>query len=252
MTTALAPQSLAEAEHFAKQIAQSALLPDTLRGKPGDVLVVLLTGLELGLSAMQSLRGIYVVKGRPILAADTLVALCVRSPVCERFVCIESTPERAIYETQRKGSPPVRRTWTMQDAKRANLGGSTWSSYPAQMLRHRCAADLARDVYPDLVLGLYEEGEAAEIAAPKVEVVASAPERRPAPTVEAPKALPAPDAGAIRERIAQASSLEALEAAGAEVRSLPLGKREALRHDYAKRKAELTKPAETPKAEVQP
>jgi hypothetical protein len=114
------------------------------------------------------------------------------------------------------------------------------------MLRHRCAAALARDVFPDLVLGMYEASEGEEMAA-RVEVSERAPERRP----EAPKALPAPvDPVALRERIALASSLEALESVGAEVRSLPQSEREALRGDYAKRKAELTKPTEAPK-EVQ-
>ena len=247
MTThALAIRSVSEVQSLAEQLAKSGLTPDTLRGKPQDVFVVLLTGLELGLSAMQALRGIYIVKGRPILAADTLVALCVRSPVCKYFRCVESTPLKATYETLREGHPePVKLIWTLDMAKRAGLGGQTWSAHPEAMLRHRCAAALARDVYPDLVLGMYEASEGEEMAA-RVE----ASERRPTPTVEGPKALPAPDAGAIRERIALASSLEALEALGSEVRSLPQADRETLRTDYAKRKAELTKPVEAPK-EVQ-
>lgn len=244
--TALAPQSLPEAEQLAARLAQSALIPDTLRGKPGDVLVVLLTGLELGLSPMQALRGVYVVKGRPVLAADTLVALCKRSPACLYFRCITSTPETATYETQRQGDPePTRLTWTQADAKRAGLGGGTWQAHPAAMLRHRCAAALARDVYPDLVLGLYEESEGAELAVSKVEVI-PAPERRPAPTVEVPKALPAAaDLTGLREAIAAASDLAALERLVPELSKLAAPEREAVRPDYAKRKTELTaKPAE--------
>jgi len=86
--------------------------------------------------------------------------------------------------------------------------------------------------------------EAGAVEAPRPTFTAPAtqapvPERRPV------------DASAIRERIAQAQDLAALEAVGAEVRSLPQAEREALRSIYTQRKAELTKPVEAPK-EVQP
>lgn len=213
--TALVPASMPEAQSIAKELAQSSLVPEPLRNKPHDVLAVMLAGMELGLSPMQAFRGIYIVKGRPILAADTIVGLCkARKDVCKYFRTVESTATKATCETWREGDPePTRLTWTAEMAKRAGLGGQTWSAYPEAMLRHRCAAALARDVYPDLMLGIYEEGEAAEIAAPKVEVVTPAPERRPAPTAptveapaaEAPKALPEPKP--IPEEIAARASL---------------------------------------------
>ena len=64
------PDALAQLEAFAQKIAPSALLPETLRGKPGDVLITIMTGAELGLSPMQSLRSIHVVKGKAILSAE--------------------------------------------------------------------------------------------------------------------------------------------------------------------------------------
>jgi hypothetical protein len=54
----------------------------------------------------------------------------------------------------------------MEDARRANLvGRQNWKAHPAAMLRARCAAALARAVYPDLLLGVYEESEGEEIVA---------------------------------------------------------------------------------------
>lgn len=71
----------------------------------------------------------------------------------------------------------MRRVWTMGDAKRAGITGKgTWAAYPAAMLRHRCAADLAREVYPDVLLGLYDPEELGDAPdAPQSADVVQAP-----------------------------------------------------------------------------
>jgi hypothetical protein len=129
--------------------------------RPEEAAFLLMTGRELGLSPMQSLRGIYVVSGKPVLSADLMVAAVRRSGLCESWRVVESTAARCEIETLRKGeTAPARRVWTMDDAKRAGLAGKgTWAAYPAAMLRHRCAADLARQEYPDVLLGLYDPDE---------------------------------------------------------------------------------------------
>ena len=59
------PSNLAELDSLSDKLAKSALIPEALRNKPADVAVVLMTGAELGLGPMLSLRSIYVVKGKP-------------------------------------------------------------------------------------------------------------------------------------------------------------------------------------------
>jgi len=198
------PQSLDQAMTLARTLAVSALLPESLRKKPEDVLVVLMTGRELGLSPMQSVRGLHVIKGRPVISADLMVALAQRSPVCEFFRLVESTDTRASYETKRKGSDVVKMSFTIEQAKAAGLTGKdTWRSYPAAMLRARCAASLARAVYADLLFGVYEHDEADDLrktdgssrngngkAAPAViDVTPVAPAEEP----KAPEPTPAAD-----------------------------------------------------------
>lgn len=164
---ALAPRTFAEAQHFAETVARSTFVPDAYRGKPGDVLACIIAGHELGIGPMQALRAIHVVKGKPILSADLMIALVKRSDECEYFRLVESTPERCTYETLRRGDPePTRIAWTMEDARRAELTRNpTWKNHPAPMLRARCGSALARAVYPDLVMGIYDETEGEEIAA---------------------------------------------------------------------------------------
>lgn len=197
----LTPSSLAEAREMAREMAPSGLLPQELRGKPGDVLILMMCGAELGLKPMQALRSIYVVKGKPVLSADLLVALVKRSPKCRYFQLIQTLPTVATYETHREGEPePVRLSWTVEKAKEAGLtGGATWRGHADTMLRHRCAAALAREVYPDLALGLYVEEEAAEIRAgeaprPAPARAAQPPHRSAPPPPQEPPTAPEEEA----------------------------------------------------------
>lgn len=159
--------SLDDVERLARTAVASGLVAVK---RAEEAVVLLLTGRELGLSPMQSLRGIYVVGGKPVLSADLMVAVVRRSGLCRSWRVLKSTAAECTIETQREGETEVaRKTWTAEDAKRAGLlGKGTWAQYPAQMLRHRVAADLAREVYPDVILGLYTDDEIDRTAAPVV------------------------------------------------------------------------------------
>lgn len=188
----LVPFEMSELSSLAAIIFESALTPDAIKSKQ-DAAILVMTGNELGLSPMQSLRSIHVVKGKPVLSADTMVALCKRSPVCASWRVVEASAERVTITTTRQGDEPETLTWTMQDAKRAGLGGDNWRKYPRAMLRARCSAELARQVYPDVVGGIYDPDEdevredAPQSTVPTRIIDATQPDAAPAP-----KALPEP------------------------------------------------------------
>src|SRR5690606_14566168 len=115
-----------------------------------------------------------------------------KHPACKYFRLVESTDERATYETLREGEPePTRITWTIQQAAKAGLTGrQNWKAHPAAMLRARASAALARAVYPDVAMGIYDPDEALDfidvsrsVSKPRVEVNAKAPPP-PAPKTE--------------------------------------------------------------------
>lgn len=179
---AIVPRTVDEVRTLAAQFAKSALLPPDLRGKEADVFVTILAGQELGLPPMAALRGIHVVKGKPVLSADSMVGVALRSGLAEYFSCVEENATSVTYETKRRGSPhPQRCTWTMDDARQAQLGGDNWKRYPRAMLKARCKAALARDVYPDVLAGCYDDDEARDFA-PAASVV---PLRAPVDAVDA-------------------------------------------------------------------
>lgn len=158
---AIVPKSLAEVQTMADVFAKSGLLPEALRGKAADVAVQIITGQEIGLAPMAAIRGVHIVAGKPILSADTMVALALGSGLCEYFSCVEETPTQVTYETKRKGSPnPQRVTWSDEDTKAAGLQlKDNWRMHKKQMRRARAKAILARDVYPDVLAGCYDPDE---------------------------------------------------------------------------------------------
>jgi hypothetical protein len=127
-------------------------------------LMIMLTGRSLGIDPVAAMRGTHIVSGKSVLSSDMMVGIVRKSGVCESWVVIESTHEKCVIETRRKGDDvPVRHTWTIEMAKRAGLAGKgTWAAYPHSMLRARCSAELARMVYPDFLFGVYAEGEIPE------------------------------------------------------------------------------------------
>jgi hypothetical protein len=165
MARAYEPQNYGEAMQMAKTLAGSSLL-GALK-TPEAVFMVMATGAELNIPPTAALRSVHIVQGKPVLSADLIVAVCLRSPLCGYFTCKKSTPAEATYETKRRGSGPVENTFSLEDATRAGLSGKdNWKNYGKAMLRHRAAAELARMVYPDLILGIYAEEEMQEVGAP--------------------------------------------------------------------------------------
>lgn len=159
LSRCLQPRSIAELRQVAADAAASRYFPVK---SVEEAFVILMTGAELGLQPMQAMRGIYVVNGKPVLSADMLVAAVRASGACESWRVVVSTAERCEIRTRRKGeSEDEIGVWTRADAERAGVyrKPGPWQQYPDRMLRHRCASDLARRVYPDVCLGVYVPGE---------------------------------------------------------------------------------------------
>ncbi len=161
-STALEPSTAEQAFWLATQLAKSGLLGRIQR--PEAAFAIILCGRELGLTAMQSLRSIHIIEGKPTLSADLMAALVIRSPLCKYFRLVESTNQVARYETLRTSTDkPTVMSFTWEEAKTAGLiNKNNWKAHPAAMLRARCIAALARVAYPDLLVGIYEEDEISE------------------------------------------------------------------------------------------
>lgn len=158
---ALMPKSFDESRALANSLSESALIPTAMRNKPADVLVTIMAGQEMGLPPMASLRAFHVIEGKPVPTADGMVAIALGSGKCAYFERVEESDTAVTYETLRVGAQQPRRcTWTIEMAKKAGLHlKDTWRLYPRSMLASRAKAELARDVYPDVLMGCHIEDE---------------------------------------------------------------------------------------------
>ncbi len=167
----LTPRNLEEALKFADIMSKSDLVPRDFRDKPGNILVAIQKGLEIGLSPMAALESIAVINGRASLWGDALLGLVQVSPQYEWHNEAESTPTKGVCIVKRKGHEPHRVEFSIEDAKRAGLLGKSgpWQQYTARMLTLRARAFALRDKFADVLKGLSMAEEALDIPQPQQE-----------------------------------------------------------------------------------
>lgn len=154
------PSNLAEAMEFAKIISESDICPKEHKGKPGNVLVAIQMGGEVGLSPLQAINSINVINGKPTIWGDAALALVVIHPAYEwheeKVVQDPNGNHRAFSTIKRKGAEPHTYEFSVEDAKKAGLWGKAgaWTSYPKRMLQMRARGFVLRDKFPDALKGL--------------------------------------------------------------------------------------------------
>lgn len=179
-TGILNPTTLAEALQMAEVISKSSIVPKDYQGNPGNVLVAIQWGMEIGLPPLQAMQNIAVINGRPSLWGDALLALCKASPLCE-YITETMDGDTAICAAKRRGDPhPVVREFSVEDAKKAALYGKQgpWQQYPKRMLQMRARGYCLRDAFPDVLKGMAVAEEESDR-----EVVGTAETTGPAPKI---------------------------------------------------------------------
>ena len=162
----LSPQTFEQALTFSNYLAESDMVPKDFKGKPGNCLIAMQWGSELGLKPLQSLQNLAVINGRPALWGDAVIALVLASPVCE-YVTEDDDGKTAYCRVKRKGAPEQVRSFSMDDAIKAGLAGKQgpWTQYPKRMRQMRARAFALRDVFPDVLRGMPIAEELQDMAA---------------------------------------------------------------------------------------
>lgn len=163
----LQPSNLQEAMSLAELMANSEMVPKDFRGKPGNVLVAVQMGAEVGLAPMQAIQNIAVINGRPSIWGDAVKAIILNSPLCEKFE--ENFDEQSMtawVTVKRKGHAERQVSFSQGDAQAAGLWGKQgpWSQYPKRMLAMRARGFASRDEFADVLKGLSVAEEQMDIA----------------------------------------------------------------------------------------
>ena len=197
----LMPQTQAEKYEMAGVLCKSGLIPRGL-DKPEKVFVALQWGHELGLTPMVAVNNIAVINGKPTLSADIMSAVVKRSPEYGGIKWLEMSDKKAECEITRilpnGEKETIVSSFTIEDAKKAGLADrDVWVKYPKRMLKHRCLSYGLKDMFPDMLAGLYDPEEMESVQSDKT---APTTERNVTP-VEEKVVTPEPSAEVIEGEI---------------------------------------------------
>lgn len=127
-----------------------------------QALFLILKGYELGITPLQSLAEIHLINGKPGLSVQLMIGLANRSGMLLHLDMPDATDayaaKKATVTGVRRDRPdsPVSMTFSMDDAKAANLlGNPIWQRYPGQMLVNRAMSMVLRRLIPEALSGMY-------------------------------------------------------------------------------------------------
>ena len=199
--TAIVPTDMDSCYRLAKAVCMAGMAPKGL-DTPEKAMVAIMHGLEIGLTPMAALQRIAVVNGRPTIWGDGAIGLVRGSGLCEwvkERIDGEGDSRAAICEAKRRGEPEaIVRKFSVSDAKKAGLWGKggPWQQCPGRMLQMRARGFALRDLFADVLGGLYlkEELDDADQAPRREPPVPSAMPTPPVPNVTRlePPAPPVP------------------------------------------------------------
>lgn len=164
--TPIVPRNLDEVYRLSQAIALSGIAPDGMK-KPEQVMIAVMHGMEIGLPPMQAVQRIAVIHGRPTLWGDAIPALLwARGFKIDEGHEGEGDTRTAWCEITRPDGHKVRRTFSVAEAKKANLWDKSgpWRNYQDRMLAMRARGFAARDGAPDVLSGLYLAEEVQDMA----------------------------------------------------------------------------------------
>lgn len=152
--------TVAQVVELAKIMAASGLFPDARTAQSATGLMLL--GHQFGLTPVQSLTGIHIVKGKPMLHYSVLLAKVRQHPDYDYRVK-EHTDKVCSVEFYHKGKPVGVSTFTAEDARKA--GTQNMDKLAKTMLLARAASQGVKWYAPDVVNGMpvYTEGEIDEL-----------------------------------------------------------------------------------------
>jgi hypothetical protein len=149
--------SFDELHKFAALLVRTRFLPESIT-TPEQALAIIMTGRELGIGPMHALRSIGVIKGKPTVSAELMLALFKRAG--GRSLWEVSTEQVARITLRHPNGDEHVETFTMDDARQAGLAGKDmWKRYPKAMLRARALAAGLRAIAPDVIAGTYTAEE---------------------------------------------------------------------------------------------
>ena len=117
-------------------------------------IAIAMKGHEMGIPPMQAFSHIAIVQGKPCISSELMLAQIYKNVPGAKVDILKNDETEAIISAKRPGEKATTFTFTMEDARRANLTGKgTWAQYPKVMLMWRAISMMARTKFPDAIMG---------------------------------------------------------------------------------------------------
>jgi hypothetical protein len=178
--------------HFYEQLPDKK--PDFTKGKVPAVVAVLIQGYQLQLPPLTALQHIIPVNGLLSIKGDLAKSMIFNSGKLKPGSWVEEetgTIDAGDYmvkitATRSDNGQTLSRSFSVGQAKRAGLWiteaqvngqdgwkykSSAWWKYPTRMCNYRALGFIARDMFPDVMAGIYTTEEAMDIPKDAVEVI---------------------------------------------------------------------------------
>lgn len=164
---------------MSKVFYESGMFPDIRSA--AQAIVKIQAGSELGFTPVYSLQKIYIVKGRVMVAAETMGAMVKKSGRYDYRVVRLTDTECELMFTD-NGKDVYLSRFTMEDARRADLvsPGSGWQKWPRAMLMSKALSQGARIVCPHVISGTYTPEDFGGAVNPETEQLEGIVEDAPA------------------------------------------------------------------------
>lgn len=157
------PDTKSDAYKFAVSFASSMFCPKVYQNKPDDVYLAMAYGAQIGLNPLLAVQNIAVVNGRPSVYGDALTAIVMGHPETTAYEDGYMADGTAYCKITRKGKT-VYREFSEAMARKAGLWGKDiWAKYPERMLLWRAKGNAIRDLYADVLMGMWSVEEARDM-----------------------------------------------------------------------------------------
>lgn len=145
--------NLKEKLQVCQLLLRSGILPSHYKSEAA-VLTAILYGKELGFSPIRALNSINIIQGKPVLSAEGLKALAIKEGA--KIKTVEWDDKVCTLQCARSADWVETFTYSLEDARRQELlSKENWRKMPKQMLYARCVSILVRNMFTDVIAGLY-------------------------------------------------------------------------------------------------
>lgn len=139
---------------WAREMAESSLVPAQYRKQPANILYAIELGDALGIPRITAMSQVHVIEGKPSASANLISALVRRAGHRLRVTADDKSATATIWRADDKDFAFIA-TWTTDRAAKAGLMNKPiWKNYPAAMLKSRAITECARMACEEALSGV--------------------------------------------------------------------------------------------------